>query len=87
MKGYTTMGVILCELPFLYEKEKGMQINGIHVELSDRPNIKEYLEREGFQLNRIAVEYNGDILPQSEYEQTFLQQHDVLEVVSFVGGG
>ena len=64
-----------------------MQINGTQEVLSESLSVKEYLTREGFQLNRVAVEYNGNILPKSEYEKTFLQQQDVLEVVSFVGGG
>ena len=36
---------------------------------------------------RIAVERNGEIVPKRLYGETVLQDNDVIEVVSFVGGG
>jgi sulfur carrier protein len=36
---------------------------------------------------RVAVERNGTVLRQAEHEGTRLQDGDVLEVVTFVGGG
>ena len=36
---------------------------------------------------RIAVERNGDIVPKAQYDETMLCDGDVVEVVSFVGGG
>ena len=36
---------------------------------------------------RIAVERNGEIVPRRTYGETVLQDGDVLEIVSFVGGG
>lgn len=50
-------------------------------------SIAEALAEMNFDSKRVAVEYNGDILPKSQYESTFLQDGDALEVVSFVGGG
>ncbi|MEF2734888.1 MAG: sulfur carrier protein ThiS [Blautia sp.] len=35
----------------------------------------------------MAVERNGEIIPKSKYEETLLSDGDVLEIVSFVGGG
>ena len=35
----------------------------------------------------IAVELNGEVVPKQELGQRTLQANDVLEVVSFVGGG
>ncbi len=49
--------------------------------------IAEYLRESGYDTKRIAVELNGEILPKSRYESTLLQDGDVMEVVSFVGGG
>ena len=45
------------------------------------------LENAGYQMKRIAVELNGDILPKYEYSDTMLKDGDRLEVVTFVGGG
>jgi thiamine biosynthesis protein ThiS len=36
---------------------------------------------------RVAVERNGTVLRQAEHAQVSLQEGDVLEVVTFVGGG
>lgn len=35
----------------------------------------------------VAVEYNGQILSRSRYDQTLVQEGDRLEVVHFVQGG
>ena len=45
------------------------------------------LEQEGYQMGRIAVECNGEIVPKAVYGEKILKDGDVLEVVSFVGGG
>ena len=49
--------------------------------------VSELLIGGNFNLNRIAVELNGSILPKSEYDKTVLTDGDSVEVVSFVGGG
>jgi len=49
--------------------------------------VAEYLSESGYDIKRVAVELNGDILPKSQYESTLLQDGDCMEIVSFVGGG
>ena len=46
-----------------------------------------YLEQEGCNVNRIAVEHNGKIVPKQQYESLIMEDGDELEIVSFVGGG
>jgi len=36
---------------------------------------------------RIAIECNGEIVSRSQYENTHLNEGDVLEIVGAVGGG
>ena len=50
-------------------------------------SIAQYLETTTYDPRRIAVEKNGDIVPKAVYTETILHDGDVLEVVSFVGGG
>ena len=50
-------------------------------------SVKAYLLECGYDLMRVAVELNGEILPKSQYENTYLNDNDSVEVVSFVGGG
>lgn len=50
-------------------------------------SVSEYLTENGYDIKRVAVELNGDILPKAQYESTILNDEDSVEVVSFVGGG
>ena len=63
-----------------------VKINGEEKNAAGK-SVSEYLEENGFDVKRIAVELGGDILPKSQYENTILQDGDTLEIVSFVGGG
>lgn len=49
--------------------------------------VMEYLETTDFDPKRIAVERNGDIVFKSQYDETVLCDGDMIEIVSFVGGG
>ena len=45
------------------------------------------LDSLNYDRTKIAVELNEDIVPKQTYEETILKNGDVVEVVSFVGGG
>ena len=62
------------------------RLNGVNVNATGR-NLKEYLQEQGFLLEKIAVEKNGDIIPKSKRENDVIQEEDQIEVVTFVGGG
>lgn len=64
-----------------------IRINGECVENISGKNISVYLSENGYDLKRVAVELNGDILPKAQYENTVLHEGDSIEIVSFVGGG
>lgn len=62
-------------------------VNGKQVELKEEMTVLQFLEKEGYQTTRIAVEKNGEIVPKRTYKDAIIHSGDVLEVVSFVGGG
>lgn len=62
------------------------KING-EFKSAEGKTIKSYLEENGFSLNRIAVEKNGEIVPRAMYGETVIEAEDVIEIVTFVGGG
>ena len=64
-----------------------IRVNGEEFPLRSGMNVRELIEEMDFDETKIAVEYNGEILSKSDYEKTVLKEGDVLEVVSFVGGG
>ena len=63
-----------------------VKINGQSVDAAGK-TLMEYLESTTYNPQRIAVERNGEIVPKAQYSNTILQDNDVIEVVSFVGGG
>lgn len=61
-------------------------INGEKIE-NNEIILSSYLEENGINPQRIAVELNGEILPKSQYSDTVLKDGDIVEIVNFVGGG
>ena len=62
-------------------------VNGKEVKDLEEQTVADYLEENGYRMNRIAVELNGGILPKYEYSETRLKDGDSMEIVTFVGGG
>ena len=63
-----------------------VKINGAATN-ADGMTVTEYLLSEKYDILRVAVEKNGEIVPKNNYDNTILSDGDSLEVVSFVGGG
>lgn len=68
------------------EVEHMVKINGESFDIAGK-TLAEYLTTTNYNLDRIAVEKNGQIVPKVQYDKTVLKDGDTLEVVSFVGGG
>ena len=62
-------------------------VNGKQIQLASEMSVEDYLEQNNYQIKRIAVELNEEILPKYSYSDTMLKDGDRLEVVTFVGGG
>ncbi len=63
-----------------------VKVNGEEIDIAGK-TLSEYLSSANFDMQRIAVERNGDIVPRAQYDKTTLADGDSVEVVSFVGGG
>lgn len=61
-------------------------VNGELREVSAH-TLLEYLNDQGLQGRRIAVERNGVIVPKSQMGAVDLEEGDVLEIVQAIGGG
>ncbi|WP_428910213.1 sulfur carrier protein ThiS [Niallia sp. Krafla_26] len=64
-----------------------MKVNGTLESLEKEITLYNYLTSKGFDLAKIAVEQNGQIVPKKEYQNIYLEDQDTLEIVQFVGGG
>ena len=62
-------------------------VNGESVELPDGLSVTGLLQHLGVSGERVAVERNGAVVKRARHGDELLLPGDVLEVVSFVGGG
>lgn len=63
------------------------RINGEANSVADNMTISGYLAHAGYRSEIVAVEYNERILGRNEYDKTIINSDDVIEIVSFMGGG
>ena len=64
-----------------------IKVNGDLTEQLEGLTVNEFLQKNGYKKEYVAVECNGQIVPKKEYDTVVLKNQDSLEVVSFVGGG
>ncbi len=64
-----------------------LKINGKEKQLKDNITISQLLDEINIMKDRVAVELNKEIAKRSEWEKIYLKDGDVLEIVTFVGGG
>lgn len=64
-----------------------LTVNGVVEDLAESLTIDVFLEHFGYDPRKIAVEVNKEIVVKSMYSQVPLDDGDVVEVVTFVGGG
>lgn len=63
-----------------------VKVNGELLDVAGK-NILQLLTEMQCSSQRVAVEYNAQILPKQQYAETILKDDDNIEVVRFVGGG
>ena len=62
-------------------------VNGDPVELPEGLTVAALLLHLGVKAERVAVERNGDVIRKARHAEEKLAAGDVLEIVTFVGGG
>ena len=61
--------------------------NGKQIALEMPITVLEFLQQQGYNAQRVAVERNGEIVRRADFEKELLRDEDTVEVVTFVGGG
>jgi len=64
-----------------------ISVNGEATEIDESATMADLVAQLGLGNRRLAVEYNGEILPRSNWEQTRLGNGDRIEIVHAIGGG
>ncbi len=62
-------------------------INGENHQVSDAHTLSSLLVDLGFDIQKVAVEKNLEIVPKSTFDQARITEGDKLEIVHFIGGG
>ncbi len=64
-----------------------IRLNGFERELAPGTSLAQLLQELGLSLAQVAVERNHSLVRRVEHATTEIQEGDVLEIVSLVGGG
>ena len=63
-----------------------LKINGQEMDAAGK-SISEYLLSANYEPRQIVVEINEEIIAKERYGETLLKDGDVVEIISFMGGG
>ena len=64
-----------------------IQLNGDPYEIIDGTNLHQLLNKLKIQINKVAIEVNGEIIEKNKYPKLILYENDKVEIVHFIGGG
>ena len=64
-----------------------IQLNGKKVAIKKNYSIFDLLKKYKLTNKRVAIEYNGAIIPKSSFKKKYLKNDDKVEIVHFIGGG
>ena len=62
------------------------EINGKYEEIND-VNLLDYLIENKYRVDRVVVDFNGNIIKKEDFEKINIKNTDKIEIVCFVGGG
>ena len=64
-----------------------IQLNGKKIVVKTNYSILDLLKKYKLTKKKVAIEYNGAIIPRSNYKKKYLKNNDKIEIVHFIGGG
>jgi thiamine biosynthesis protein ThiS len=64
-----------------------IKVNGEDKELADGATVAQLLEALGMQGKPVAIEINKILIPRKQHDSAIVSAGDVIEIVTFVGGG
>ncbi|PRR81254.1 sulfur carrier protein ThiS [Clostridium vincentii] len=64
-----------------------MKVNGKDIELKQDKTLDKLLDELQINKDKVVVELDGKIITKESFGETILKNSNVIEVISFVGGG
>jgi len=66
---------------------ENMKVNGKSVDMNGITTISSLLSKLDVNEEKVVLELNKEIVPRENYWEIYLKEEDIIEVISFVGGG
>ena len=63
-----------------------IQLNGKKIKIKPKSSLFDLLKKYKLNNKKIAIEYNGTIIPKTNYKKKYLIDNDKVEIVHFIGG-
>lgn len=64
-----------------------IMFNGKKICVEDNTDIEDFIINNKYKPEHVVVELNEEIIPKESYKKITLKANDILEVLSFMGGG
>ncbi|MCC0782308.1 sulfur carrier protein ThiS [Clostridioides sp. ES-S-0108-01] len=64
-----------------------MKVNGKEIEFEEDLTVIDLLNKYNLKSDRVVVEVNLEIIEESNYNTYILKDEDIVELISFIGGG
>lgn len=64
-----------------------MRVNGKDFEVKEGTTVEELLEIVSVDKNKVVVELDGEIISKDDFAKIAIKNSNIIEVISFVGGG
>ena len=64
-----------------------IQLNGKKLVIKSNYSLFDLLKKYKLADKKVAIEYNGTIVPRVNYKKKNLKNNDKIEIVHFIGGG
>ena len=76
-----------CEVRLFLSMDINVTINGKTESIAAGISLQSLLKLLGIQSERVAIEYNREIIDRNQFDALHLKEDDRLEIITFVGGG
>ena len=64
-----------------------IQLKGKKITIKTNYSLLDLLKKYKLSNKKVAIEYNGLIVPRERFKKKYLKNNDIIEIVHFIGGG
>ena len=64
-----------------------IKVNGKILSVNSKFSMNDLINKLNVPLNKIAIEYNNNIIDKKKIKKLYLKKMDKIEIVHFIGGG